>query len=395
MQRTRAITLATWLALLGACAVPWLDPRSADEGLVRAPAPPSRPLGPATYTSVLAPSSPLQQLGLAVDAGGHAWIAGNAASGVPGVTGVTELSTSGAVMRSIPFGSLVAADARGDVAFAGLLTAPIDLGLGTGTITPENDSDVLVVVLDHDDKVVFAKQLGLCADGISSLAISDDGRVAISGTPMGTAILSRAGDLQLQLTASGQLAFDSKGDLVVAAGDAATPPFLLAVDRNGAQVFEHVFDGKGVLMTGVTVDASDRVVFVGYTTDFIDVFGTYVQAKSTTESGRVTGAFLGELDGGWPDLGLDLGIVEANGVAAARDGTIYVAGAQTGTTAFDRIAAFGRLTNGSLAFLNAAATDGRDLGAAVDSSGNPFAAELRGVPAPGPTDARVLKLAAP
>jgi hypothetical protein len=391
MERT--ITLATWLALVCGCGSPW-----SGEELFRPTAPPTAtapesppPTAATTFTSVLGPSSPEQQLGLAIDLGGNAWVANS---------GVTEVSPAGAAKRSIPYVSLVAADRHGNVVLAGMFSSPIDLGLGLGTMTPDGDDDFFVVELDPKGDVVFGKTLGLCGEGLTSLAIAGDGRIGISGSGMGTAVLSPAGALQLQLTAYGKLAFDSHGNLVIAAGDAQTEPFLLAVDRNGTQVFEHVFDGNGVLMTGLTVDSSDHVIFVGYTLDYIDVFGTYVQAKSTDDSGRMTGAFLGELEGGWPSLGIDLGMVEANGVAVGPDGTIYVAGAQTSSTGFSRIAALGRLVSGVLVFLDKTATDGRDVAVAIDSRGNPLTAGIRleaptAPPTPGPIDAVAVKFPVP
>jgi len=402
MERRSTFLLTAWLCA-GACAAPATDPDGLSEKEARPStqiaAPmgsvvPSCPLGAATYTTGLGLSNPQQELSLAVDPVGRAWVAGS-----NGVTGVTELSPSGAVLRALPFGSLVATNARGDVAFAGSFSSPIDLGLGLGTITPEGNVDVFVVVLDSRGKVVYARQLGLCGDGLNGLAIGRDERVAVSGSAMGTAILTPSGALAQVLAPYGAVAFDSRGNLAIAGGDAATSPFLRVVDPAGATLADLAFDGAGVLMTGVTVDPSDHVAFVGYTTDFIDLFGTTIVAQSSVESGRVTGAFLGEVDATWSPLrALDLGIVEANGVAAAGDGTLYIAGAETGNLGFDRITAIGRLPlSGPLTFINPTLVYGRDLSIGVDSCGNPLAAEIRVdiTTPPSPVEAVVLKLPAP
>src|SRR5438874_2410704 len=81
------------------------------------------------------------------------------------------------------------------------VAATIDLG--AGAMTPMGNIDVFVAKLSASGKLIFAKQLGLCGDGVQSLAVDRTGRIAISGTVMGTVVLDAQGELEQSFAFSG------------------------------------------------------------------------------------------------------------------------------------------------------------------------------------------------
>jgi hypothetical protein len=314
-----------------------------------------------------------------------------------GVSGVTELSGSGAVVTTFAFGSLVATDAAGNKYIAGSLTAPIDVGHGI-MLTPPDNIDVFVVKLDAAGRLVFAKVLDLCGDGLLDLAVGTDERIALSGSAFGTAVLSASGDVQQQFPEVGQVAFDSTGDLLIAGSQTPTAfAFLERRDPAGTLVFHTSFEGQGAQLTSLAIDAHDNIVFAGFTTAFVDIFGLDITAEFSPESGRVTGAFVAKVTPSFVRLlALDLGIVEANAVALDNAGDIFVGGAVTVNTGFLRAPVIITVdATGMTTTFDFGGEGGRVLALAVDSCGSVLAGLVR-QQSPDPTspiDAVVQKLA--
>jgi hypothetical protein len=319
-----------------------------------------------------------QVLDLAVDKAGNAvFAAGPSIFTNPSeLTGVVGLSPSGDVRFTLPFGSVVAMDDAGNAYVAGSFIEPIDLGFGV--MTPVG-IDVFVAKVDAKGRVVFAKALDLCGDGVQSIAVAPDGRIAVSGAAMGTVILSPAGDIELQLTSFGDLAFDSKRNLVIY-GQADGGLFVTEVDPGGRELFNHFMAAKAPsTATSVAIGPNDEVVFVGFTTGSIDLFGTTIMAMGAGENGRVTGAFAVKLDAkGAPVFVLDLGIVEANGVAVDANGRLVINGALTGGTGFNRRLVIDTYDDAGNRLKHieefVASGDGRGYAVGVDACGSIYAA---------------------
>ncbi len=345
--------------------------------------PASCPLGAASFTSELGLSNSSQVLDLAVDAAGDSFVGASVQTFSPSLSGVSEVSALGVVSAVLSAGSLVAVDAAGNLFVAGSFTAPIDLG--AGMMTPQGNIDVFVAKLDAKGRLIFANQLGLCGDGVMSLAVARDGRIAVSGAAMGTAIVSASGDVQLVIADAGFVAFDSKGNLVIAetlrAGVAIAPVpsfnaggdelVILKVDASGRTISNQSFTGTATFM-GIAIDANDHVALVGFTSASITLFGTTITARFAGESGRITGAFLIELDAACSVVMVrDLGIVEANAVAFDAAGDIFIAGAITGNTGFFRYLALLGIDarGGDISFGVRAEINGRATGIAADACG--------------------------
>jgi hypothetical protein len=357
--------------------------------------PPTCPLGASTFTTVLGASNPLQRLSLAAEPDGNALVGASNPSTAPGVSGVTELSASGAVLKTFPFGSLVATDAAGNKYIAGSLTAPIDVqGI---VLTPTDNINVFIVKLNGDGHVVFAKVLDLCGDGLVALAVAADGRIALSGTAFGTAVLSRTGDVRQQFPEVGVLAFDSTGDLLIAGSQTPTAfAFLERRDPAGTLVFRTSLEGQGAQFTGIAIDAHDNIVLAGFTTAFVALFGVDITAEFSPESGRVTGGFVAKLTPSFERLlALDLGIVEANAVALDSGGRIFVGGAVTVNTGFFRAPVIITVdAAGNTSTFDFGGEGGRVRALAVDACGSVLAGLVRQQsPNPAsPIDAVVQKL---
>jgi hypothetical protein len=327
------------------------DPSHPGSGSDAGPPAPSCPLGTAAWAHAIGFASPDQRSDLAVDAAGNVLFA-TMATQSGGADGLTKLSPSGDVLFTRPFGTVVAADRAGNAYIAGSFTAPLDVGLGA--MQPAGNIDVFVAKLDADGHVVFARPLRLCGDGVQSIAVDATGRIAVSGTAMGTAVLAPSGDLQFVLALSGDVAFDSHGDLVVAgsftttvdlgdgpisAGAGNREGFVIEVDRTGARLWSHLLAGSGVHTNGVAVDSKDSVVITGFYEGSIDLFGDRFNAISSSDSGRVTGAYLAKLDASgqvlWK-IGRAPGS-EANDVATDPSDRVVMTGASTGNAGFSRI----------------------------------------------------------
>ena len=318
------------------------------------------PIGTASWATLIGPAwiLPDPDADIAVDASGNVLLAARAER--PGdASGLTKLSPKGEVIFSKPFGTVVATDAAGNAYVAGIFTAPIDLGLGE--LQPFAKNDVFVAKLDAAGNVVLARALHLCGCGegdLQSIAVdATTGRIAVSGTLIGTAVLEANGDLAFMVAPAGNAAFNSRGELIIAGsftaaldfGDGPIDPsdqgfvnkegFVAAVDATGKFLWHQHFDGGDVRVTGVAIDAADDIAVVGYTTGHVVLFGEDFHVISAPESGRVTGAFAVELDATGSLIwkrGQASG-VEANGVAVNASGAVIAAGATTGNAGFDRI----------------------------------------------------------
>jgi hypothetical protein len=209
---------------------------------------------------------------------------------------------------------------------------------------------------------------------------------------MGTAVLAPNGDLEFVLALSGDVAFNSRGGLIVGGsfrttidlGDGpisagtSSKGFVILVDRAGQRIWSDLLDGVGVLVNGVAVDSHDDVVLDGYYTGSIDLFGDVFQAMYSGESGRISGAFIAVLDVSgevvWKQ-GRASGS-EANGVATdARDNAIMT-GASTGNAGFNRITQVTRFdTTGrssGLIFMFPVSGYGRAMSVATDACGSVY-----------------------
>lgn len=140
---------------------------------------------------------------------------------------------------------------------------------------------------------------------LSSLAASADGRIAISGSAMGTIVLAGTGDVVFARAFAGDVAFDKGGDLVITGtfagqvdfGDGrshvasgASDAFIAKLDRAGKPVFVHVIGdaelpialaGSGRKIeqpsaqrgTAIAVGADDTIAAIGEFDLDINLFG--------------------------------------------------------------------------------------------------------------------------
>jgi hypothetical protein len=334
------------------------------------PPPPTCPIGVASFTRAMGLAGEDTALDIAITANGDAAFA--AANGE--AAGVTILSSSGDIVVSFPFGSVVATDRLGNTLVAGGFTQPIDFGNGT-VLVPAGNIDTFIAKIDAKGKLVFARALGLCGDGVTSLAVGSDLRIAVSGTALGTAVLSASGDLEFTLAVSGDVAFDSEGFLAIA-GNTGLDGFVMLVDRAGKTIYSHALTGA-TNMRAIAVDGDDNIVFVGWTTGAADVLGVTIVARSAADAGRITGAFVAKLDAMGNLVFVKPLDTEATGVAVDAFGNIAVNGASTGNTGFDRIVELQILTPTGVMRQRfdefVASGDGHGMGIAADACGSIYA----------------------
>jgi outer membrane protein assembly factor BamB len=351
--------------------------------------------GSIVWTRVLGSASVLDAHTLVSDGIGHVLFArGTHPTISTSLVGAGEVQLGqldGAVRARFPAGVTVAADAHGNAYVAGSFTAPIDLGLGT--MTPEGNIDVFVAKLSPRGQVIFAEQLGLCGDGVQAIAVAADGRIAVSGTALGTAVVDANGKLMFTLPYSGKVAFDSQGDLVVAGSftgsmdlgggaiDAgfASEGFVAAVDADGQALWNHVLAATAqgfapqVVVTSLAIDAHDHLLIGGFTDAQLDLFGTTI-TPHFAEVGRVGGGFAALLDAsGAPIWEQDAGMTEVDAVAFVPDGGIALGGAVTSEGGFFRITDVEKLdTSGAPRWIHEefpARGYGKALGLATDACG--------------------------
>ena len=241
--------------------------------------------------------------------------------------GLVKLTATDDPVYSFGFGSVFTLDRAGHAFTAGTFTAPITIG-GTQFV-PDGSTDTLVVELSPRGDVVKAFQLGSCGDGVQSIAVDLRGRIAVSDAAMGTTVLNPGGRIQYVLPCSGQVAFDSHGDLYVGGAfsgsidfggghvlRAASPTdidaFLVKVDRQGnflasiqlgdaplpitGQNNVVISSPQPQIITGLAINAHDQVAILGTFTSEMDLFGQSFVFTAMLPSGSTLGPFVAELD---------------------------------------------------------------------------------------------------
>ncbi len=243
--------------------------------------------------------------------------------------GIVVYDATGKQRYAYPHGAVATLDAAGNAYLAGGFTAPIDLG--TGTMMPMGNIDAYVVKLDASGRVVFATQLGLCGDEITSIAVDPSGRIAVSGAALGTVILDAAGKIERQLDFPGNLAFDSHGDLVIGGAFSGTldlggghvlttagadsDGFLAKLDPQGNVVFSTQYgdaalpldvNGWGGTVTvgtprdqavlGVATGPDDAIALIGAYRYEMSLAGQTLRTGPSFPSGQEAGTFLAKLD---------------------------------------------------------------------------------------------------
>ena len=242
-----------------------------------------------------------------------------------GGKGIVKQTAAGERVFAFGYGTGLAIDAAGNAYVAGSFTQPIDLG--HGTLTPEGNIDVFVAKLSPRGTLLFAEQLGLCGDGVESIAVASDGRIAVSGTSMGTAIFDASGKLLEQLSFAGHLAFAPNGNLyiagsftgslaldgshVLAAGNATdVDAFVAQVDVHGDLVSAihlgdtalpyngaiRVTDPMPQTIDAIAVSAHGEVALLGSYEGEMSLFGQTVATPIDIPSGVVLGSFAAKLD---------------------------------------------------------------------------------------------------
>lgn len=240
--------------------------------------------------------------------------------------GLVKLTAMDDRVYSFGFGSVFALDRAGKAFTAGSFTAPITVG--GQRFVPNGDIDTLVVELSPSGDVVKAFQLGLCGDGVQSIAVDQRGRIAVSDT-MNTAVLNPGGQIQYVLPYAGQVAFDSHGNLYVggsftgsidfggghvlhAASSTDVDAFVVKVDMHGnflasiqlgdaplpitGQDNIVISSPQPQIITDLAINAQDQVAILGTFTSEMDLFGQILVFTGTLPSGGTLGPFVAELD---------------------------------------------------------------------------------------------------
>jgi hypothetical protein len=203
----------------------------------------------------------------------------------------------------VGFGEAVATDAAGNAYVAASFDAPLDIGLGM--MTPEGNVDVFIAKLDPRGRVLFARPLHVCGDGVRAIAVAADGRIAVSGSAMGTVVLDAHGDRLFDRAFFGDLAFDSEGSLIVGGEFAGTiyfgsgvgfttagdlDGFVVKLDSRGNHVWSYQFGDSDLPVTqrpspvvismptrqiidAVAVGPEDEVVIAGQFDNDLKLFG--------------------------------------------------------------------------------------------------------------------------
>lgn len=244
-------------------------------------------------------------------------------------SGIVKLDGSGQQVYAFAFGSVLAVDAGGNAFVAGSFTSTIDLGDGH-VLTPNGNVDVFVVKLSPRGRILAVFQLGLCGAGVETIAVANDGRIAVSGAAMGTAVLAGSGKLLFVLPYAGQVAFDSHGDLFVggsfagsldlggghvltAGSETDIDGFVAEVDAGGAFVRSFQFGDAALplivqetvissprpqAVASIAIDAHDELAIFGTFSAEASIFGTTLTAPFVLPSGSALGTFVAKLDGG-------------------------------------------------------------------------------------------------
>jgi hypothetical protein len=298
------------------------------------------------------------QSSVAVDAAGDVFYT----RGRAGAFSLTRYTPAGKLVYTVPYGEVVAADATGNAYVAATFTTTIDIGLGP--MVPADDMDVFVAKLGPDGTPVFARALGLCPDSVRAIAVSGDGRIAVSGDEMGTLVLDAKGELLFRRDFAGDLAFDSAGNLIVAGGFSGAialgdgvsfatagdlDGFVVKLDRDGNHLWSQRFgdatlpiqllgDGGTVsdptrqLIDAVAIGPGDEVVLVGQFDKDAKLFGKdYAAAHVAIASVPLqSGGFVIALDasGAMDQTTVQLGIGDYTDVAVDSRGNQVVTGSE-------------------------------------------------------------------
>jgi hypothetical protein len=140
------------------------------------------------------------------------------------------------------YGLSVAADASGNVVFAGALTGVVDFG--GGPLTSAGLDDVFVAKFAPDGKHLWSKRFGdAFGQGARGVAIDSSGAVVIVGELEGTA--------------------DFGGGPLTSKGDAVNPDasFVVKLDAAGEHVWSHRYDAS--VPVGMALSADGSVLITG------------------------------------------------------------------------------------------------------------------------------------
>ena len=231
--------------------------------------------------------------------------------------GIVKLDASGNRVFALPFGDVVAVDARGDIYVAGVLSQAIELG---GTSYDPVNGNVLIVELSPAGNVLFATQ-DLCNANVLpgdasllSIAVSRDGHIALSGSTFGTIVFDAQGLLAFQVQFAGHVAFDATGNLILGFGFGGSGQLVLApgvvlqgsADYGSTAIVRYDIAGNYLAhyeldqasLADLAIDAGGNIAFVA---TFIDSMNLYGQILSVPVSlpfpeGAQSGAIAVRLD---------------------------------------------------------------------------------------------------
>ncbi|MDB4954911.1 MAG: hypothetical protein JWO36_2480 [Myxococcales bacterium] len=326
--------------------------------------------------------------------------------GADAFSGVSKYGPLGDLLYRVPYGEVATMDAAGNAYVAGSFTAPQDFGLGL--LVPNGNVDVFVVKLDPTGRPLFARQLDLCGDGVTSIAVDVNGRIAVSGAALGTVVLDANGGRLFQLGFSGDVAFDTQGNLIVGGSFNTTVDlggghilrnsgdgdgFLAKVDANGNLLFAYdigdadlpaTIHGSGRLesrltsqrVRAVAVDAQDEIALIGEFDYDIKLFGQNQSALEIAISDVADflhhGSFVAKLDAAgnllWEQFGSDASAM--NDVAIDLAGNVYGTGDEYGNASPPfRYRFVQKFDPAATTFGGATTSDGSGHALAVDGCG--------------------------
>ena len=294
--------------------------------------------------------------------------------------GVTKLDANRDVVFTYPYGTVAALDAAGNVFVAGAFSAPRDFG--TGVIAPNGNVDVFLVKLSADGDVLFATTIGECGGtGVQDIAVDADGRIAISGSAMGTVVLDGAGATLFRLAAYGDVAFDSHGRLAIGGVFSGTvdlgnghrlsttsssdyDSFIVRYTRQGVYDtsvrigdadlpidvpgYGEKSDASTQALSGIAIGPRDEIALAGAFMYDVNLFGDVLTSPPSFPSGTMAGTFVAKLDASFQPLfttsggganainpigGLTVSlpsVLPGNPVAIDREGNVIVSSNTTG-----------------------------------------------------------------
>jgi hypothetical protein len=229
----------------------------------------------------LALDDPLSATSVATDADGAAF--------VTRATGQTfKVDEHGDILWSRPFGSVVATDRAGNAIVAGSFSGTLELG--EGSLTAMGGTDVYVAKLTSDGVLAYAVALGGAVDETaSSLAVGRDGSAVVSGPGLGTVKLDRVGEVMWERDFNGEIAIDSRGNVVTVGALSGSASFggevlesaggkdifVAKLDAAGAHVFSRRFGDPSALQyaEAVAIDPRDDILVSGVLDGTVDFGG--------------------------------------------------------------------------------------------------------------------------